>query len=83
MTAKFDTIGIDYNATRKADPYLFQQLLSHLNAKKEDVYLYIGCATGKILMFLKLYENTTGIFYSLLADRNMGNHKMSCTYIYL
>lgn len=23
MEAKYDTIGIDYNLTRKADPYLF------------------------------------------------------------
>ena len=37
---------MDYNATRKADPYLFQQLLSHLNPKKEAVYLDIGCGTG-------------------------------------
>jgi hypothetical protein len=35
MIAKYDSIGIDYNAPRKADPYLFQQLLSHLNPKKK------------------------------------------------
>ncbi|WP_297761181.1 class I SAM-dependent methyltransferase [uncultured Muriicola sp.] len=46
MIAKYDTIGIDYNATRKADPYLFQQLLSHLNPQKEGIYLDIGCGTG-------------------------------------
>ncbi len=46
MTAKYDSLGINYNTTRKADPYLFQQLLSHLNPKKEGVYVDIGCGTG-------------------------------------
>jgi len=46
MASKYDIIGIDYNSTRKADPYLFQQLLSHLKPKKEGLYLDIGCGTG-------------------------------------
>ncbi len=46
MTAKYDSLGINYNTTRKADPYLFRQLLSHLNPQKEGVYLDIGCGTG-------------------------------------
>lgn len=44
--AKYDTIGVDYNTTRKADPYLLQQLLFHLNPKKDGLYLDIGCGTG-------------------------------------
>lgn len=46
MTAIYDSIGIHYNATRKADPYLFLQLLFHLDPKKEGVYADIGCGTG-------------------------------------
>lgn len=46
MKAKYDSIGIGYNTTRKVDPYLFRQLLSHLNPQKEGVYLDIGCGTG-------------------------------------
>nr|WP_298998905.1 class I SAM-dependent methyltransferase [uncultured Allomuricauda sp.] len=46
MTAKYDKIGVDYNLTRKADPYLTQQLLYHLQPTKNGRYLDIGCGTG-------------------------------------
>ncbi|MGB5376855.1 class I SAM-dependent methyltransferase [Muriicola sp.] len=46
MKATYDTIGLRYNATRKADPYLFEQLHALLNPKKDGVYVDIGCGTG-------------------------------------
>ena len=46
MEAKYDKIGIDYNLTRKADPFLTEQLWHHLNPKKDGIYLDIGCGTG-------------------------------------
>lgn len=46
MKAKYDTIGIDYNLTRKADKYLTKQLLHYLNPGKSGRYLDIGCGTG-------------------------------------
>ena len=46
MAAKYNKIGINYNQTRKADPYLTEQLLKHLNPNKEGLYLDIGCGTG-------------------------------------
>ncbi len=46
MSAKYNKIGINYNQTRKADPYLTQQLLKHLNPNKDGFYLDIGCGTG-------------------------------------
>ncbi len=46
MSTKYDTIGINYNQTRKADPYLTDQLLKHLNPNKDGLYLDIGCGTG-------------------------------------
>ncbi len=46
MQAKYDAIGTNYNQTRKADPYLTEQLLKHLNPTKDGVYLDIGCGTG-------------------------------------
>ncbi|MBL4594124.1 MAG: class I SAM-dependent methyltransferase [Flavobacteriales bacterium] len=46
MEVKYDKIGIDYNLTRKADRYLTEQLLGHLNAKENELYLDIGCGTG-------------------------------------
>jgi len=46
MAAKYDTIGIDYNLTRRADPYLTEQLMTHLQPVKNGCYLDIGCGTG-------------------------------------
>ena len=46
MEIKYNKIGINYNQTRKADPYLTEQLLSLLNPKEGGLYLDIGCGTG-------------------------------------
>ena len=46
MGIKYDQIGTNYNLTRKADPYLTRQLLSHLQPAQTGRYLDIGCGTG-------------------------------------
>ncbi len=46
MQEKYDIIGVDYNTTRKADPYLFGRLLVLLKPISEGTYLDIGCGTG-------------------------------------
>ena len=46
MSAKYDTLGLNYNRTRKADPYLIERLLSLLEPSKDASYLDIGCGTG-------------------------------------
>lgn len=46
MSAKYDTIGVNYNSTRKADTYLTNQLIKHSNPNNKGVYLDIGCGTG-------------------------------------
>ncbi|MFP4845538.1 class I SAM-dependent methyltransferase [Winogradskyella sp. PE311] len=46
MSTKYNRIGINYNTTRKADPYLLSQLLHHLKPNKKGLYLDIGCGTG-------------------------------------
>ena len=46
MHEKYDSIGIDYNSTRKADPYLFSRLSGLLDPVAEGIYLDIGCGTG-------------------------------------
>jgi predicted TPR repeat methyltransferase len=43
---KYDKIGIGYNSTRQADPYLTERLLYHLQPKNNKLYLDIGCGTG-------------------------------------
>ncbi|WP_299524341.1 class I SAM-dependent methyltransferase [Winogradskyella sp.] len=52
MSAKYNKIGINYNQTRKADPFLTDQLLKHLNPTKEGLYLDIGCGTGNYTIAL-------------------------------
>lgn len=46
MEVKYNTIGIKYNRTRKADHYLAEQLLNHLDPNENGLYLDIGCGTG-------------------------------------
>lgn len=46
MQVKYDKIGLDYNLTRRADPYLTEQLFHHLAPFKDGIYLDIGCGTG-------------------------------------
>ena len=46
MKAKYDTIGANYNRTRKADPYLTERLWEHLRPQPGGLYLDIGCGTG-------------------------------------
>ena len=62
MTVKYDRIGLNYNETRKADPYLTERLLHHLQPKPHRHYLDIGCGTGNYTV--ALYQqglNITGV----------------------
>jgi ubiquinone/menaquinone biosynthesis C-methylase UbiE len=43
----YDSIGIDYNQTRNADPFLIEKLSSLIAPpNKNSVYLDVGCGTG-------------------------------------
>lgn len=42
----YDQIGVGYDATRRADPYVVQRLIYHLNAQPEGDYLDLACGTG-------------------------------------
>ncbi len=46
MQEKYDIIGVNYNSTRKTDPYLFERLHKLLSPSTEGIYLDIGCGTG-------------------------------------
>ncbi|MEM9075965.1 MAG: methyltransferase domain-containing protein [Bacteroidota bacterium] len=79
MAAKYDTIGIGYNRTRKADPYLTQQLLSHLQPEHNGKYLDIGCGTGNYTHeFQKKGVDFIGIDPSelMLAEAKLKNAKI-------
>lgn len=53
MIPKYDTIGIGYNTTRKADPYLTGKIIEHLKPEAEGLYLEIGCGTGNYTIALQ------------------------------
>ncbi|AHM61516.1 type 11 methyltransferase [Flammeovirgaceae bacterium 311] len=53
MKAKYDKIGIGYNLTRKADKYLVERLMHHLNPRSRERYLDIGCGTGNYTIELQ------------------------------
>ena len=73
---KYDRIGIGYNQTRKADPYVADRLFQHLQSKADGLYLDIGCGTGNYT--LALYQkglNFIGIdpsqkMLSIARDKN-------------
>lgn len=53
MKAKYDTIGKDYNVTRKADPLLTENLIKYLAPNQKGIYLDIGCGTGSYTIELQ------------------------------
>jgi ubiquinone/menaquinone biosynthesis C-methylase UbiE len=44
--ALYDRIGLGYDTTRRADPYLLSRLLYHLAPRIRARYLDVGCGTG-------------------------------------
>lgn len=52
MKAKYDEIGVGYNLTRKADPYLVERLCQHLQPTENGAYLDLGCGTGNYTIAL-------------------------------
>lgn len=50
--AIYDSIGQQYNRTRKADPYLGNRLLNLLEPKKDKLYLDLGCGSGNYTRFI-------------------------------
>jgi ubiquinone/menaquinone biosynthesis C-methylase UbiE len=46
----YDQIGMDYDVTRRADPYIVERLIHHLDVKPDGVYLDVACGTGNYTM---------------------------------
>ncbi len=66
MKAKYDTLGKNYNTTRRADPYIAETLFKLLQPTKKGMYLDIGCGTGNYTDALhKMGVKFTGIDPSL------------------
>ena len=44
--ALYDRIGVGYDTTRSADPFILSRLLHHLAPVQDRLYLDVGCGTG-------------------------------------
>jgi SAM-dependent methyltransferase len=51
--ALYDKIGNDYDAARKADPFIGSRLAYHIGAKPGKRYLDLGCGSGNYTVALK------------------------------
>lgn len=51
--ALYDRIGIGYDTTRQADPYLLSRLLYHLAPRIDAHYLDVGCGTGNYTVAMR------------------------------
>jgi ubiquinone/menaquinone biosynthesis C-methylase UbiE len=51
--ALYDSIGSNYDVTRKADPYITSRLIHHLNPEIGSRYLDIACGSGNYTIALK------------------------------
>lgn len=48
----YDSIGVNYDSTRRADPYLTERLARHVNQRGDGRYLDIACGTGNYTVVL-------------------------------
>lgn len=52
MQALYDRIGVGYDATRKADPWIASRLADYLRIGKGERYIDVGCGTGNYTIAL-------------------------------
>jgi ubiquinone/menaquinone biosynthesis C-methylase UbiE len=51
--ALYDRIGIGYDGTRRADPYLLSRILHHLAPRRDARYLDVGSGTGNYTIAMR------------------------------
>lgn len=51
--ALYDKIGVGYDTTRQADPYLLSRIIYHLAPKPEGRYLDVGSGTGNYTIAMR------------------------------
>ncbi len=51
--ALYDRIGVGYDTTRQADPYLLSRILHHLGPKSDARYLDVGSGTGNYTIAMR------------------------------
>ena len=66
----YDNIGVGYNSTRQADPYIAEKLVQLLLPNPNGLYLDIGCGTGNYTIAL---ANGGVNFYGIEPSEKMLN----------
>jgi ubiquinone/menaquinone biosynthesis C-methylase UbiE len=51
--ALYDRIGVGYDTTRRADPYLLSRVIHHLKPHREGRYLDVGSGTGNYTIAMR------------------------------
>lgn len=69
-TPLYNTIGIGYNTTRRADPYIAGRMLANLLPVPDGIYVDIGCGTGN---YLEAFINQGYAFYGIDPSETMLN----------
>ena len=64
----YDNIGANYDATRRADPYLAQRLAHYLEIRPRGSYLDIACGTGN---YAGVLTEQAGDWHGLDLSRGM------------
>ncbi|MDY6796942.1 MAG: methyltransferase domain-containing protein [Actinomycetota bacterium] len=67
--AVYDEIGIGYDETRKADPYIASRIIHYLDIDDEGIYLDVACGTGNYTVALA--ERTGAAFYGVDVSEHM------------
>jgi trans-aconitate methyltransferase len=77
--ALYDRLGVNYDATRRADPYIVSRLAHHLLVQPHGQYLDIACATGNYTAALTQADiNVHGIDHSPLMIARASHKGIVC-----
>jgi ubiquinone/menaquinone biosynthesis C-methylase UbiE len=67
--ANYDEIGIGYDATRKADPYITSRIIHYLDVDDEGLYLDAACGTGNYAVAIA--SQTKAAFHGIDESEHM------------
>ena len=67
--ADYDEIGVGYDETRRADPYITSRIIHHLDIHDEGLYLDMACGTGNYTVAIT--ELTDATFYGIDVSEQM------------
>ena len=67
-TPLYDSIGVGYDTTRRADPYIASRLWYHLGVAEGGLYLDVACGTGN---YTTVLASRGGVWHGIDQSRQM------------